>query len=428
MKNYLISCLRGGIRAHSKVLSNGIWMYVMQFFNTVIPLLTIPYITRILGKTEYGVFSIALNVIGYLQVLIEYGFIMSASRKVATYNEEHIEINSIFNNVIYSRLFLFSISLFVSAIYTFIYSDDEKLCACIYILCLGLLGYVVQQNWLFQGKQDMRYISLINIIGRSISTLLIFFLVKTHYDILLYSLLYSISPFLSGFIGLIISFRKYGLRFLTPDFRGILNELKQGFYVFTTSLSAKVFGTIGIAFLGLLSTKDIVGAFSAIQKIPSIILLAWAPISQLIYPIISKKMYKSKYEGYLFVMKLRKRILSIFIVLSLIFALFSTQIVEIFLGAEYSIESIWLIPLLGWVLFGINNNFLGIQLLLTSGHDSLYSKCFHISVLFTITVNYILISIFDGLGAAIAPFISELFLSTILIFNIKKILCFRISG
>ncbi|MCI1524616.1 MAG: oligosaccharide flippase family protein, partial [Lactobacillus crispatus] len=67
----------------SKVVNNGIWMYLLQLFNTVIPLITLPYITRILGTEKYGIFSTSFNIVGYLQVIVEYGFAMSATREIA---------------------------------------------------------------------------------------------------------------------------------------------------------------------------------------------------------------------------------------------------------------------------------------------------------------------------------------------------------
>ena len=86
---------------NSKVLKNGIWLTILQLVNTVIPIITIPYVTRILGTNEYGVFSIALNWILYLQVLVEYGFGLSGSRKVALLKEsEHEKLNQLFNNII----------------------------------------------------------------------------------------------------------------------------------------------------------------------------------------------------------------------------------------------------------------------------------------------------------------------------------------
>lgn len=69
--------------AKKKYVKNGIWLYGLQFFNTVLPLVTLPYITRVLGTANYGTFSVVLNFVSYLQVAVEYGFALSATREVA---------------------------------------------------------------------------------------------------------------------------------------------------------------------------------------------------------------------------------------------------------------------------------------------------------------------------------------------------------
>ena len=74
-----------------------------------------------------------------------------------------------------------------------------------------------------------------------------------------------------------------------------------------------------------------------------------------------------------------------------------------------------------WMIFAINNNFLGIQILLGSGKDKEYSQCFQIGVVFTIILNFIFIYFFQGNGASWAPLISEVLLSIMLIRKIKKI-------
>ena len=61
-----------------KSVKNGAWLYLLQIFNTVVPLLTLPYITRILGAKQYGIFSIAINVIGYYQVVVVFGYAKTA--------------------------------------------------------------------------------------------------------------------------------------------------------------------------------------------------------------------------------------------------------------------------------------------------------------------------------------------------------------
>ena len=63
-----------------RTVKNGIWMYLLQFFNAVVPILTLPYITRVLGSAGYGVFSIAFNIVSYMQVMVEYGFGMQQEK------------------------------------------------------------------------------------------------------------------------------------------------------------------------------------------------------------------------------------------------------------------------------------------------------------------------------------------------------------
>ena len=414
-RNRLVSLLR------RKAMKNGIWMYFLQFFNTIVPLLTLPYITRVLGSSKYGTFSTALNFIGYIQVLIEYGFGMSASREVVLSSQSKDELSTIFTNVLYARLLLYCVGLLITAGFIVVFHNSVTLVLCVITLFISLLGYVFQQNWLFQGMQDMKYISLINIFGRTISVIFIFALVKTDEDVVLYSLLYSITPLFSGIAGLLIARKKYKISLHRVVFHAVINELKNGWYVFTTSLSSKVFGSIGITFLSVFAAESIVGVYSAIQKIPHILMLAWLPIGQVLYPISSQHMKNSINDGIEFINSIRKYILPLFFVIAVIMSLFSKFIVGVAFGSEYSEYHYWLRPLLFWVVVGIYNNFTGVQTLLASGHDKEYSKCFQVGVIVTIFLNLSMIYLFKGTGAAWAPLSSELFLGILLTKTVHRL-------
>lgn len=397
---------------NNRLFLNGFWLYLLQFFNLVVPLLTIPYITRILGKESYGLFSIALNIVTYLQVIVEYGFGMSATRKVAI--GESKQLNKIFTTVILGRFILLLCSIGLSFLYLKLNENNQILCMSFIILTICLLGYCVQMNWVFQGKQEMKYISIVNVLGRAISTLMIFLLVKKPEDIFLYSLLYSISPFISGFLGLLLAKKKYKLKFVKVKYTDVINELKDGFYVFTTQLSSKVFGSIGITFLGVYATSSTVGVFSAIQKIPNVLVLLWTPIAQIIYPIASKEFKKSNNDGYSFVMKIRRKVLPLFFFVAVFIGIFAKPLIQIAFGKEYGAYYKWLYPLLIWLLLSIENNFFGIQILLGSGHDKEYGRAFNIGVASTILLNFFLIRSFAGMGASVAPLLSELVLNIML--------------
>lgn len=403
------------------VLKNGLWMYLMQIFNTVVPLLTLPYITRILGARQYGVFSIALNFLTYFQVVVEYGFSMSATRKIALTNKESFIINKTFTTVLVSRLGLFALCSTVTMAYFLSSSTDSKECVCLIILMIALLGNCMQLNWFFQGLQQMQFISIISILSRSIFVVLTFLFVKTPDDLLLYCLLYAISPFINGVLGIFVAHNRFGLKLIRVQMYDVIAELKEGWYVFTTQLSAKVFGAIGITFLSIFATSSEVGIYSAINKIPNMIILAWTPIAQIMYPISSKKMKESFTDGRRFIKKVQLIIIPLTVCGSILISVFSKPVIRIAFGKEYAAYSYWVIPMLAWLVVAINNNFLGIQSLLGSGHDKEYSRCFQTGVMCTIVLNLILIYFFKGDGACIAPFLSESILGILLYVEIKKI-------
>ncbi len=391
-----------------KEVQNGMWLYFLQICNTVIPLVTLPYITRILGASKYGMFSIAINLVGYLQAVVEYGFGMSATRKVALLEiDDGNRLNKIFSGVIYSRIILFVISFIISIVYIIGSHLTNETGICIVLLELTLIGISLQLNWLFQGKQEMKFISISSIIARSISVCCTFIFVKRPQDIFVYCIFYAASPILVSVMGIIFAYSRYQVRLVKLTLKEIIDELKSGWYVFTTQLSSKIFGAIGITFLGIFSTDIEVGIYSAVQKIPYILLLIWTPISQVLYPISSKKMSVSFADGKRFIYKMRKYIFILFGGIAFFIAIFAKMVISILFGYEYAVQYSIIYPLLIWVLLGINNNFWGIQIMLGSGHDKEYSRCFQLGVLCTVIFNYILIYIFKSWGAAIAPVLSE---------------------
>ena len=405
----------------NKVIKNGIWLYLLQFFNTIVPLLTLPYITRIFGAEKYGAFSIAFNIYGYIQVIIEYGFLLSVTRKMALQPENISLACNLFSSVLLARLFLASIGTTIAGIYTIINWHKRVQSVCLIIMSLCSFGYCMQINWFFQGIQNMQYISITTIFARSLTMVCIFLFVKSADDIYLYSFFMTILPMIYGSIGLVIAHRKYFLHFNKVSLNAVINELKDGFLVFTTSFSSRILSSVGITLLGVFSTPFEVGVYSAVNKIPTILMLAWLPIAQILYPISSQKMSASFIDGKKFIFMIKRKIIIFFALGAAVISFFSKEIIEIAFGAEYTIYYCWTIPLLLWLLMSINNNFLGQQILIAGGFDKVYSRCFQFTVCSSVLINLVLTYFFKGNGSAWAPLLSELFLTALELREIKKI-------
>ena len=279
----------------------------------------------------------------------------------------------------------------------------------------------MQINWFFQGISDMKYISLTTMIARSLSVICIFIFVKSSADIYLYSFFMTILPTIYGSIGLIIANRKYSLHFIKVPLQAVINELKDGFLIFTTAFNSRILSSVGITLLGIFATKSEVGIYSAISKIPNILMLAWIPIGQILYPVSSRKMTESFTSGKKFIYSIKRKILSLFALAVVIICLFSKIIIQIAFGSDYVFYYYWTIPLLFWLLLSINNNFLGHQILIGGGFNKAYSKCFQIAVSTAVFINFILIYFFKGDGAACAPLLCELVLTFLELREIHKI-------
>lgn len=407
---------------NSKLFKNGMWLTILQLVNTVIPVVTIPYVTRILGSNEYGIFSIALNWILYLQVLVEYGFGLSGSRKVALLKEnEHAQLNQLFNNIIYARILLLIVSFVALNIICIISAFSLQMYISILILFIMIIGTTFQLTWLFQGKQDMKFITIINVTSRIVSVILIFLLVKKPNDIYLYCALYSITLFLSSVISMIVARKKYNLKFSFARFDAIIKEFKDGIYLFASSAMTKIFSGFGVTMLGIYTTASITGIFSAIYKIPYVLTMFFSPVSQAIYPFISKEFSKGDEEGKKCVRKIGIPIFIIFGIFSIFIIVFNKIIINLLFGMEYSNYSIIVVPLVIQFLLAIINNFIGIQTLVASGKQKNYSKAFAIGCIAIVASNVLLGKLYGIYGVSIAAPIGEFVLTISLIFQLKSL-------
>ena len=404
----------------NKVLVNGVWLYSLQIFNTVVPLLTLPYITRILGVSQYGVFSISLNLVSYFQVIVEYGFNLSGARKIALTNNRD-EQSRIYSRITASKLLLCLISFIFMVIICVITKIEKTQIICMFILFTTVIGTAIQQTWLFQGLEEMQYITIINVISRTISVLLIFSIVKRSNQLYLYCTLYSVTSLLIGIISIFLVNIKLGIKFIKIKFQNIIEELKDGWYTFTTSAISKVFTGIGITVLGFSNDKSIVGAYSAIQKIPLVMTMMYSPVGQAIFPYMSRKYSVSFENGITILKKIARLLISFVLFFSFCIILFTKKLVTILYGNEYTSYYLLLVPLVCWLLLSITNNLLGIQVLVASGHLKEYSIAFEISAVSIVLSNIILGILWGAYGVAVATMISEFIMTITCILQIKRI-------
>ena len=394
----------------SQVFSNGVYLYVLQIFNMIIPLLTLPYITRILGDSQYGVFSKILNYITYCQALVEYGFTLAGARKITLCNGVE-ERNKIFSSITYSKILLTLISYSVVIVLATTITKDSMQVICLFILALMLVAEAFTQTWFFQGMQYMRPIMFVSVISRTISTVCMFVFVKNSKHLLLYALFFVSANLITALLGTIIVMKKFQIRFTRISKGELFFALKDGWPLFTTSFASKLCSGFAITALGFFCTDAIIGGYSAVQKIPYILVMMFAPIGQAIYPFICRLYADNVNKGVKFLKIITSIVLCICMVGVVIIIILKDWLINFAFGNDYLYYSKLIIPLAIWMFFSIANNFLGIQTLIARGYQTQYSRCFLTSVVILVILCLVLGYYFGAMGVAIATLIGEMVLT-----------------
>lgn len=403
----------------SRLFKNGVWLYILQAFNTIIPILTLPYITRVLGPENYGLFSKVLNIIVYIQAIVEYGFTLTGARKIAL-NDNQQHLNKIYSRIVFSKIALFILSMFVVTIFMVVYPLSRNELIIFGILMSIVLSEILNQKWVFQGLQDMKLITLVTVVSRTVSVVLIFTMVKQGTDVYLYSFLFAVTYLLTGVISSLIVKFKFNIRLIRVSIREIMEELRDGWYLFTSSASSKLFSGIAVTVLAFNVSDALVGMYSAIQKIAYTISLAYFPIGQIIFPYISQVFSGSVIEGKDKVKKITVVIMSIMFLIVFTLIIFREELIILLFGNEFKIIKNIIIPLSISMILSVLNNLLGIQTLVASGYQKEYSLGFNLSTIVLIGLTLILGINFGVYGVAIASMVGEFTLLICNFYFIKK--------
>ncbi|WP_303234929.1 flippase [Methanosphaera cuniculi] len=411
---------------YKKILENVISLTGLQFASYILPLITLPYLTMVLGPDMFGLTQYAISLITYFQIVTDYGFNLSATRELAIKREDNHEVSRIFSSVMFIKCILMILTFLVLIlIVVFIpkFSQDYM----IYILTFGMvIGYMLFPTWFFQAMEYMRYTSILNIIGKLIYTIAIFIFIHNANDYILVPLINSIGLIIVGIMGLYIAITRFNIKLIIPKWKDIKYQLKEGWHVFISTVSINLYTTTNTFLLGLLTNNTLVGYYSIAEKIVLAANGLLTPISQALYPYVSRKTNESKTINIHFIRKLTKLMAIIGFILSALIFIFAKPIIIIIFGEAY-INSIILLEILSVLPFIVAlSTVFGVQTMLTHNYQKAFSSITLIGGIINIILAIILILTYGVIGIATSFVITESFITiSMLIFlqthNIKII-------
>jgi PST family polysaccharide transporter len=404
-----------------RLFLNFSYLSVLQTANYILPFITLPYLVRILGPEKFGLIAFSQAFIQFFIILTDYGFNLSATSEISINRGDIRKISEIFSSVITIKFVLtfFSFAIMTIAVFSF---DKFRRDWYIYFLAFGMvIGQVMFPVWFFQGMEKMKYITFLNILAKLIFTITIFIFIHKASDYIYVPLINSLGFIVAGVLGLCITFKDFGIIFKIPTMENIKYQLKEGWHIFISTVAISLYTISNTFILGLFTNNTIVGYYAAAEKIIKAAQGLQTPISQTIYPYMSKLVNESKSISIIFLRKLTLLIGGIFFFLSLSVFTFAGFIVNILLGNQYE-ESIIVLRILSFLPFLIVlSNIFGIQTMLTFNYKKNFSNILISASFINIILAILFVPFYKDIGMSFSVLISETFVTFFMfVFLYKK--------
>ncbi|GAA5534861.1 hypothetical protein Dalu01_03276 [Deinococcus aluminii] len=276
------------------------------------------------------------------------------------------------------------------------------------------LGTAVFPTWLFQGVERMGFVVLFNLASKASSTALIFLLVRRSDDLPKVIAIYGLSGLFAGVVAFLYGRRLVGA-FQWPSLAHLWRELKLGWPMFFTSLSSVVLTNSGVILAGLFLPAAVVGGYAATERLAKAANTMFQPITQAIFPRISGVMAASLSAGIRLALRFAKPALLGVILVAATLMIFRVQIVAAFAGVAYIAYATALLPLGLWFIFGVVNNFAGIQVLTAAGRAHVYSRAFAVSGIIALAFTFLSLAHIGYMAIPVGILLGEVLLSVLLL-------------
>lgn len=385
---------------------------IFQIANYILPLITVPYIVRIIGAEKFGLISFAQAFVAYFILIVNYGFNLSSTREISIYRHDSKKVSEIFSATLTSKFILFAIS---TLLYTIILLMVKKFNANFLlhlIVYVSVIGEVLLPVWLFQGLEKLKLVAFFNFAVKLIFTFSVFVFLKSENQYLLVPASLSLAQLIVSISALLYALNYLKVRFILPHKENVLHALKSGKEIFASTIVINFYTTSNTVILGFFAPSDRVGYFAAGVKLISAVQgLLLYPLNQTLYPYLSKEFHLSKWEGFNKLKKITLVVGFTTLLISLVIYFFAKPLVLIFLGEKFynSISVVKIISFFPFII-GLSNIF-GIQGMLNLKMDNHFLLITSIGAILNFALNFILAPIYAEIGTAISWLITEVYIT-----------------
>lgn len=277
------------VKRHSTIFENFTYITALQVFVMITPLITYPYLVRVLGKELYGWVITAQVVASYCSILIDFGFKSVSARHVSIFRHDKEKLSEIISTILTLQgiLWLCSMVIYV-AVVCLIPSYRQHLW--LFLFAFGLtFNELLFPQYFFQGIEKMKYITILNIVIRLVFVGLIFLFVKAADDYVFVPLLSAIGYFIGGCLALYVVFKREDLSFKKPSFANMKYYMKDASPIFFTDVICTIKDKLNYILLGACVGMGNVVVYDLGSKFTNVLLKPASIVNTVLFPKIAKE-------------------------------------------------------------------------------------------------------------------------------------------
>ena len=394
------------------LVTNFLSLSTIQGINFLIPLLVYPFIIRVVSLEKFGTLSVAQALVSLLVVMTDFGFNLTATRRVSLARNDPAKLSQIFSQVLAAKVVLSLIAFSLLVLVTFIipgFAREQELILWSFIIVIGQAFF---PGWVFQGLEKMQWIAILQLAAKLIFAAGIFVFIEMEENYILVNPILGTAQVIMAIIAIAIIGIKFGIIFQFKEVTNFTLPLKRGWPIFSANLAGYLSTNSFLIILSFLSTPVVIGYFSLAEKVYLAARSLPVILHQIIYPRVCLIAQNSYTQVYSFFRGFVKLIWVSLVPFSVLIFILAPQIVFFFTGEILS-EAITMIRIVAFTPLVAALNIPACQTLLAFNWNKSYHLAAWLGAVLSLILTIALTWFYSGIGTTIAVLLSELSITVI---------------
>lgn len=400
----------------SSIAKNYFYNVIYQIATIIIPIITIPIVSRSLGSEGIGINAYTYSIIQYFLLLATIGISLYGNREIAYVRDNKREISIAFWGILYLKLITSLFSYIFFLVFLCMVTEYKSI---FLVQSLFIISAAFDISWLFMGIEDFKKTVIRNLIVKSFAVVCIIIFIRNPTDLSKYVLILSLSE-LVGNLSLWVYLPKIISKVKIP-FSEIKRHLKPAISLFLPQVAIQIYVVLNKTMLGIISTPNEVGFFDNADKVVRIALTLVTSIGIVMLPRVSNTFAKGdikKVREFIYISFNFASYLSIPLMFGI--ASLAPNFAPWFFGPEFHKTGVLMSIISPITVFIAWSSILGNQFLISTGRIKDFTISVIVGAIVNFFLNIFLIKEYNSIGVAISTVISELTVFLVQLYLVSK--------